>query len=128
MEKYTLYDAVKFANAFSLDFFSHFDIADDNINPYMYRDIGSADGYIMQEYLYYDIIDEMYDKNIIITSNDVIVSYLQEKMRNDCHYILEVSWFFNLDEQLKNYIIVKANAYRDGRMMLTVKHIDDVEA
>lgn len=127
MKEYTLYDAVKFADTFSLDFFSHFDLADENIRPYVYRNIGSADGYILQDYLEDDIIEEMCNKNIDI-SGDTMASYLQEKMRNGCHYILEVSWFFTLDEQLKNYIIVKANAYRDGRMMLTVKHIDDVEA
>lgn len=128
MRKYTLYDVVKYADTFNLDFFSHFDIADDNINPYVYHDIGSTNGYLIQEYLHDDIIEEMYNKGIIITSDNVIVSYLQEKMRNGCHYILDASWFFNLDEQLKNYIIVKVNTYRDGKQMLTVKHIDEVEA
>lgn len=128
MKNYTLYDVAKYAYTFNLDFFTYFELADDNTNPYVYRDIGPADGYIMSEDLHDNIAKEMYDKHIIIISDDVIASYLQEKMDSGCHDILEASWFFNLDEQLKNYIIIKVNPDYDGRQMLTVKYIDEVEA
>lgn len=128
MKTYTLHDVAEFADTFGVDFFAHFDLTDDNFNPYVYRDIDSSDGYMIEEYLQDDIFEEMYNKRIIITSDDVIASFFKEKMRNGCHYILEVSWFFTLDEQLKNYIVTKANSNRDGKLMLVIKHIDDVEA